>query len=204
MINRTRGRHGKSVTPGRTPALHHAMTETAIIARAQRGDDAAFESLVRRYYVRCWRYARGMLNDPSDADDVAQNVFYRVHRALPNFVDDGRFVSWLFQIVVNECRMANRSRGRRLRRVTSRDHAALAMHADPRTHDIHSMIDLGVAVARLEPRQREVLLLRFGENLELSEIAAVIGIGESAAKMRLKRACDALRAILVPERSNAG
>lgn len=195
------GRHNSDGCPAPVtkfgfPALHREMSDAAIIARARQGDDAAFEQLMTFYYPACLRFVRGVLDDPSEADDVLQNAFFRVYRALPRFVDDGRFKPWLFQIIVNECRMANRSLWRRVRRLVSHNDEGLAVQVSAPSRDLDASLDIGAAVAKLGPKQREILLLRFGEDMDYADIARVAGIGESAAKMRVNRACAALKELL--------
>src|SRR3954469_9055171 len=80
--------------------------QRALIKRGREGDDIAFGELVERYknlvYGMVWR----MIPDPSRTDDLAQDVFLRVHRGLPYFRGDARLSTWIFRIVSNVCSQA--------------------------------------------------------------------------------------------------
>jgi RNA polymerase sigma-70 factor (ECF subfamily) len=176
------------------------METASLVGRAQNGDDDAFRELVLAHYDGCWRYARRALAEPSDAEDVVQEAFVRAHRALVRYVDRGHFRAWLFQILVNECRMANRSAIRRRRRFPALadgqdvpDVAAPVPEPEP---ELHGALALAHALAGLEPEQREAIVLKYGEGLEYKEIARITGASESALKMRVKRGIDTLRRIL--------
>src|SRR5689334_23938273 len=77
------------------------------ITRAKLGDIDAFTLIVETYYPRSLRFARAMLHDTDEAEDVVQETFVRLYRALPRYEERQRFESWLFQILGNCCRTAN-------------------------------------------------------------------------------------------------
>lgn len=169
------------------------MDDSGLAARAVAGDDVAFGELVDRHYRACWRYARRVLSTPDDAEDVIQETFFRAHRALARYQERSQFRSWLFQILVNECRMSNRGSGRRDRRIVLDE--KVVMRAVSATSVQESSDDgLWSAMATLDEKSREAVLLKHGEGMEYSEMARVTGASESALKMRVKRGCDALRA----------
>src|SRR5918911_676476 len=99
----------------RSPAPGSARQpiDPSLVNRAKLGDIQAFEAIVQRYFARCMRFALGMLRDSSDADDVVQETFVRLYRALPRYEDRQRFDSWLFRILGNCCRTANLMHQRR-------------------------------------------------------------------------------------------
>jgi len=167
-----------------------------IVARVLGGDVEAFAALVAHHRDRLVRYATHMLGDGDEAEDVVQEAFVRAYRGLPRCADPGRFDAWLFRIVVNRCRTAGARRTRRTRTVVV-DHAAVARAADPEPAPPEGWFDeVDAALRRLEPLQREAFLLRHVEGMNYAEMALVTGAGESALKMRVKRACDRLRLLL--------
>src|SRR5690348_2558851 len=89
------------------------FVDSTLIGRAKLGDIEAFETIVTRYYARCLRFAHGMLRNAADADDVVQETFVRLYRALPRYEERQRFDSWLFRILGNCCRTANLLQQRR-------------------------------------------------------------------------------------------
>jgi RNA polymerase sigma-70 factor (ECF subfamily) len=172
------------------------MTDEALVARAVGGDVDAYAALVVRYYSSCARVARRMLRNDADAEDVVQDTFLRAFRAIGRF--DGRrvFRVWLFTILVNQCRTTATSRRRRDRRFTD-DEEAFNGAADERPAGGHGVTAaVAAAVDTLEPLLREAFVLKYVEGLEYTEMAAITGAGVSALKMRVKRACDALRPML--------
>lgn len=169
------------------------MTDEALVARAVEGDVDAYAALAERYYGSCARIARRMLRNDADAEDVVQETLLRAFRAIGRFERGREFRVWLFTILVNQCRTAATSRKRRELRFSD-DEAALASAADERPIAIvDEKSAVAVAVDSLEPLLREAFVLKYVEGLEYAEMATITGAGISALKMRVKRACDALR-----------
>src|SRR5205823_5537327 len=93
------------------------MDEAELIRAAQRGDEAAFEQLVRAYDQSVLRLALNLLRSPDDASDVYQEAFLRVYRNLHTFRFDCSFHTWLYRIVTNLC--LDHLRKRKVRREES-------------------------------------------------------------------------------------
>ncbi|MBM4192835.1 MAG: RNA polymerase sigma factor [Gemmatimonadetes bacterium] len=159
--------------------------------RAKRGDDQAFIQLVEHYYPRCLRFARNMLGSEQDAEEAVQDTFVRVHDSFPRFREDARFDPWLFQILANRCRTLM-ARNRRHRSVIEYGEIPLTASAE---HEIGAdwAEEVRVVLDTLPVEQREAFLLRHVEDLSYEDISAMTGAGLSALRMRVKRACDALR-----------
>ncbi|MGH7518093.1 MAG: RNA polymerase sigma factor [Gemmatimonadales bacterium] len=167
-----------------------------IVRQVLAGEVDAFATLIARYRDRMMRYATHMLGDSDEAEDVLQDAFVRAYRALPRCAEPDRFNAWLFRIVVNRCRTAGARRMRRARTVVT-DEAAMARAAARSATPAAEWLDeVDRAVQRLEPDQREAFLLRHVDGMGYAEMTAVTGVGESALKMRVKRACDRLRVLL--------
>jgi RNA polymerase sigma-70 factor, ECF subfamily len=157
---------------------------------------------VEAYYPRSVRFARAMLHDMDEAEDVVQETFVRLYRALPRYEERQRFESWLFQILGNCCRTANTASQRRTSHVASDDEALARLPAaETASASIDREWDDSVrqALAELPEHNREIFLLHYVEGFSYEEIETMTGVGQSALKMRVKRACDALRARLAPE-----
>jgi RNA polymerase sigma-70 factor, ECF subfamily len=169
------------------------MTDEDLVARAVEGDVDAYAALVERYYGSCARIARRMLRHEADAQDVVQNVFFRAFRALDRFDRNRVFRVWLFTILVNQCRTTATSRRRRERRFSD-DELSLQNAVDERpSAAIDESHLVATAVDALDPLLREAFVLKYVEELEYTEMAAITGASISALKMRVKRACEALR-----------
>jgi RNA polymerase sigma-70 factor, ECF subfamily len=174
-----------------------ATTETRslLVHAARSGDVRAFAELVDTYYARCLRFALHMLSSRDDAEEAVQDTFVRVYRALPTYEEREAFEPWLFRILANRCRTA----GGRARR-----HADFLEYGEvPDRPTTHSEDDafawreaIQGALAALPTEQREAFLMRHVEDLSYEDMATATGARVSALKMRVKRACDALRGLL--------
>lgn len=164
-----------------------------VLHAARSGDVRAFASLVEGYYARCLRFALHMLANRADAEEAVQDTFVRVYRALPDYREQDAFEPWLFRILANRCRSAG-ARHRRHAQVIEygevperpsgrRDESAGAAERE----------EIDLALRALPMEQREAFLMRHVEDLSYEEMAIATGAGISALKMRVKRACDALR-----------
>jgi RNA polymerase sigma-70 factor (ECF subfamily) len=169
------------------------MTDAALITRVLGGDVEAFAGLVERYYEDCTRYARRMLGNRQDAEDALQEAFLHAYRALPRYRERDQFRAWLFRILVNQCRSTARQRTRRGRRFVHDDASIERASVEPETRRADLRDALQVSLDGLDPLLREALLLKHGEGLEYVEMASLTGSSVPALKMRVKRACDALR-----------
>ncbi|MEJ2559537.1 MAG: sigma-70 family RNA polymerase sigma factor [Anaerolineae bacterium] len=79
------------------------QTDAELVARAQEGDEAAFEQLVRRHQRYVFNLAYRVLDDYAEAEEVAQEAFVRVWRGLPGFRGQAQFTTWLYRIIHNLC-----------------------------------------------------------------------------------------------------
>ncbi|MES2180429.1 MAG: RNA polymerase sigma factor [Gemmatimonadota bacterium] len=168
---------------------------SVLVHAARSGDVRAFAALVDAYYARCLRFALHMLSSRDDAEEAVQDTFVRVYRALPKYEEREAFEPWLFRILANRCRSAG---ARERRRAEFIEYGDVPEHPAPTGHDsaIAWREEIGIALATLPNEQREAFLLRHVEDLSYEDMATATGAGISALKMRVKRACDALRARL--------
>jgi RNA polymerase sigma-70 factor (ECF subfamily) len=182
----------KPDTPPDAPAPGSAAERSLLVRAAQQGDVRAFAALVDAYYARCLRFALHMLANRGDAEEAVQDTFVRVYRALPNYEERESFEPWLFRILANRCRSAG---ARERRRSEFVEFGEVPERATDRRHDeaIAWREEIARALADLPEEQREAFLMRHVEDLTYDDMAIATGAGISALKMRVKRACDALR-----------
>ena len=174
-----------------------ALTDAEAVAAVLAGDVDAYTVLVDRYRDAYARFAIRMLGDREDADDALQSAFVRGFRNLAKCQDPSRFGAWLYQIAVNECRTLATRRGRReLRLVRGEAGLERALAEDRATDDAPLRDEIQRALDRLDDDQREAFVLKHVEELSYEEMAELTGLGVSALKMRVKRACERLRALL--------
>ena len=172
------------------------MNDAEIVARVLEGDVDAYALLVTRYRPRLSRYALRMLGNREDAQEALQDAFVRAYRALGRCDDPDRFGAWLFRILVNRCRTAGARRTRRWRTVIEDEGALLEASVPAVAERAVWREEIDRALDRLDPDQREAFLLKHVEDLSYEEMSGITGAGVSALKMRVKRACDRLRALL--------
>ncbi len=172
--------------------------DAQIVRRVRAGDVNAFALLVDRYHARVLRVATHLLGDCDDAEDVAQETFVRAYRHLGSYRERDRFAAWLMRIAVNQCR-TQRTQARRWLGV---DTLALSESETPSTHEpdhveqAEQQLLLARALSQLAAAQREAIVLRYSDEMSYDEMAAITGVGVSALKMRVQRACAHLRALL--------
>ncbi|MEO7456580.1 MAG: sigma-70 family RNA polymerase sigma factor [Gemmatimonadaceae bacterium] len=175
------------------------MNDSALVSLARAGDQDAFRQLVDEHFRSCLRYARRVLTDPEGAEDVLQETFFRAYQALPRYREEAQFHAWLFQILVNQCRMANRGNRRWTQRFI-RDERAIDHAAESAATEESKGDALYAALAALDERSREAMLLKHGEGMGYKDMARLTGESESALKMRVKRARDVMRRLIAPTR----
>jgi RNA polymerase sigma-70 factor (ECF subfamily) len=185
------------------------LDEAGLIRAAQKGDQDAFERLVRAYDQSVLRVATNLLRSPEEARDVYQEAFLKVFRNLHTFRFDCSFHTWLYRIVTNIC--LDRLRRRKVRKEESTfletseglvDRAAQLQeegaHGNPErqmwNRELAGKID--GALSALTPRERTVFELRHYEGLRLRAIGDIIGTTEEAAKNCLFRATQKMRSSL--------
>ncbi len=185
------------------------IDEAALIRAAQKGDQQAFETLVRAYDRGVLRLAMNLLRSPEDAYDVYQEAFLRVFKNLHSFRFDCSFHTWLYRIVTNLC--LDQLRKRKIRREEStvfeteegtRDRMETFAEGrelgDPerslRNRQLGARIESGLG--ELTAKERMVFELRHYQGLRLRAIGEVLGTTEEAAKTCLFRATQKMRQAL--------
>lgn len=162
------------------------LDERSLVGRAADGDLAAFEELFRRHSEAVYRLAVRLLSDRSDAEDAVQEVFVQAWKSLPGFRGESRFTTWLYRITVNRCR-----RVLRYRPVAAELSDLVADRRPGPAETTMWRAELAAAaraLERLEPRQREVLVLRELAGCSYQQIAAICGLSHAAVRTRLHRA----------------
>ncbi len=184
--------------------------ELGLVARCCAGDTGAFAGLVARHESMVFNLAARLLGNREEARDVSQEVFLQVYRQLPRFQGRSSLKTWIYRIVVNQCR--NRQRFWRRRRMdrsctledlSPRDQLRLVSRSeseeDPfeRVRRREQEDRLRKALLGVSYEHRVVLLLRELEGLSCEEIATALSVPIGTVKSRLARAREALRQRLV-------
>jgi RNA polymerase sigma factor (sigma-70 family) len=176
-----------------------SLEEEELVARARRGDTAAFGELVRSHQTVAHRIALVIAGSTAEAEEAAQDALVKAWRALPRFREGAPFRPWLLAIVANEARTRRRAAGRRegwtLRAAAEAEVARDPTAGDPATAVLvrERATELHAALARLDERDRTVLALRYLLDLSERETAAVLDCRPGTVKSRASRALERLR-----------
>jgi RNA polymerase sigma-70 factor (ECF subfamily) len=173
-----------------------------LIARARRGDTAAFTELARSCRSLIYRWSVVAIGDPDDAEDITQEVLVRLHRSLTGYRPGSRFTSWLYRITRNAATDRLRSRRRQYRLLEDGRlmHTATTGEspADRVMHDETERI-LRSFLEALPGRQRQALDLVDIQGHSPAEAAAMLGLDAGTVRTHLHRARRALRSRLLDE-----
>jgi RNA polymerase sigma-70 factor, ECF subfamily len=177
-----------------------------VITRMRKGDPDALTAVISRYQHRLYRYLLRLVREPSAADDLFQQTWLRVMEKIGRYDARRNFESWLFSVAHNLAIDAWRGkRGESLDDAgdagdSGEPAAARLQSGDPdaleRLLDFERGAVLAACIQELPAIHREVLTLRFEEDMKLEEIAEVAGIPLSTVKSRLRRALEGLRAAM--------
>jgi len=164
------------------------------VRRAQAGDDRAFSELVQRHQDRLYRHLARMLGSCEDALELTQEAFVRAWQALPQWQPEAQFRTWLFRIA-NNAAVDSLRRRQLVEFVPIEDEIDVpGATADParQAQAAQEVRLLEVALKKLAPEHREVLLLREVEQMSYEQIGEVLALTEGTVKSRLARARSAL------------
>ncbi|HET6496339.1 MAG TPA: RNA polymerase sigma factor [Thermoleophilia bacterium] len=173
-------------------------SDAELMQRTADGDEPAFRELVDRWRNRIARFLHFCTSNAHDAEELAQDVFVRVHGAAARYTPTAKFSTWLFTIARNLCRNWRRSRWRHDVQPVPLDEVAetlAAMDASPaaalgKAEQQHL---IARAISELPERQRAALTLRAYGAMSYDEIAAVLGTSRSAVETLLFRARETMR-----------
>lgn len=185
--------------------------EAQFVARLVARDESAFNELVVTYQRRVFALVFRMLGRRDEAEDLAQEVFVQVFKAIDQFRGDSKLSTWIYRIAVNLCK--NRTKYLSRRHANDQDDVdamadrlpfsaakGVSVGGISRPDELVEGMQLEVvvkrAIAQIEPEFREVLILRDVEDMSYEEIAEVTGLADGTVKSRIHRARAQLRAIV--------
>jgi RNA polymerase sigma-70 factor (ECF subfamily) len=172
-------------------------TEAELVERAKRGDEDAYEELVRAHEGIAFRIAYLLAGSAAEAEDAAQDGFVKAYRALGRFRSGSPFRPWLLQIVANEARNRRRSAGRRAALALRAGEKGSSGGAAPSPEGIllagEERQRLLAAVNELREEERLVIACRYFLELSEEEASAALGVPVGTVKSRTSRALEHLR-----------
>jgi RNA polymerase sigma-70 factor (ECF subfamily) len=179
-----------------------------LVARVQRGDKSAFDFLVIKYQHKIIQLVNGYIKDPSEAQDVAQEVFLKAYRALGSFRGDAAFYTWLYRIAINTAKnyLLSRSRRSSSSEVDIQDAEAIENAPQlqgmetPERHLLNEEIidTIKTAIDNLPEEMRIAIMLREFEGMSYEEIAVAMDCPVGTVRSRIFRAREAIDSKLNP------
>lgn len=182
--------------------------EKAIVERLQARDERAFNELVRQFERRVFGLVFRMLGSREEAEDLAQEVFVQVFKAIDQFRGESKLSTWIYRIAINLCKNRNKYLQRRHAHQQDDiealgDRAPMSSAKGTTAGSIARPDDMLVglqverivqdAIQQLEEDFREVLILRDVEDMSYEEIGEITGLPSGTVKSRIHRARERLR-----------
>lgn len=178
-------------------------SDDELMLLAAGGRRQAFEALVRRHQAKALRIAGKLLGQSSLAQDVVQNAFVELYRVLPDYRAQGKFTSYLYRVLLNQCRMAGRAR-RSVERTETELQRTLLHEAAPLSADEllawERQRALDACLRQLSSTLSAVLVLRYAADLSHEEIAETLELPLGTVKSRLAQGLKKMREMLGDER----
>jgi RNA polymerase sigma-70 factor (ECF subfamily) len=175
------------------------VNERELVERCRRGDEGAFQELVDEYKNLVYALIARTVQDRTRAEDLAQDVFLRIHRGLPYFRGEARLSTWIYRIVANVC-VQDRAHDRAPGSVVSLDDANARVRTPSATDrqfgDLELKDRLEKAIAQLPAQQRLLVAAHYLNGVQYEELAEALRLPLGTVKTQLYRAKQQLRRLL--------
>lgn len=185
-----------------TPRPLNARTDEELMAVYAQGTsavaEAAFDELFRRYASKLGAVMARGLRRPEDARDLVQQTFMQLHRHRADFEPGRSFRPWVYTIALNLKRQYLRTKGRRPENEFD-ERTDGPLSSPPPSHGFEQRQLLQLGLSRLSAEAAELVVMHWFGDVPMAEIALILGISESAAKVRAHRAYHAMRVVLDQE-----
>ena len=179
--------------------------DTQLMLRAQKNDDASFGVLVERHRTTLVQHLSRLVQNPAVAEELAQDVFLRIHRSREKWEPSAKFSTWLFRISTNvaynhfrdeKYHNRNLSLDREIPNSRKREFSDGRKGVENSLVEDVRVTEIRAAIAALPFKQRAAVLMHKYEDMDYAQIAGVLGCTPSAVKALMFRAYEALRAEL--------
>ncbi|MBV7270486.1 RNA polymerase sigma factor [Winogradskyella luteola] len=179
-----------------TDAVHTLTDEALVEAIVKTNDTLLFEVLYDRYATMVYNKCYGFANSVDEAKDLTQDVFLRVFVKLASFKGKSKFSTWLYAFTYNHCvNYVTRNTAKKIeKKAISSDSIENIREDIDSTRELETMRaeKLKKVMELISPEDKMILLLKYQDSLSIKELSEALDIGESAVKMRLKRAKEKL------------
>lgn len=173
------------------------VSDTELIGLAREGDRRAFGELVERHYDFIYRVAWRWCGNRTDAEDIAQEVCARLGKAIGSFKGGGAFTTWLYAMTLNAARDMRRKTARETMKTEAFGvHALIAGEVTPEPDNQAEL--LWAAVRQLPDKQRDAVLLVYGEGLSHAAAADAMACAEATVSWHIHEAKKRLKVLMRP------
>jgi RNA polymerase sigma-70 factor, ECF subfamily len=172
--------------------------ERELVERCRSGDERAFQELVDRHKDLVFALIARTVQDRSRAEDLAQDVFLRIHRGLPYFRGEARLSTWIYRIVANVC-LQDHGRVPRTSTIDDERAAQAVSVVDRQFTDLEVRDRLEKAIARLPANYRLLIAAHYLRGVQYEELAEALQLPLGTVKTQLYRAKQQLRRLLETE-----
>ena len=202
------GAYSLNLTSSLTPEQEAALEDHRLISGLQAGEESAYERLIERFQAPVYNLAWRLLSDPSDANDVVQEVFLKIFRNIGHFRGESTLRTWVYRIAVNESHNRRRWLFRHRRGETGiedtfddndlREKPLMDSGETPFdfTMNREAQILLEEGLAAINPVFRAALVLHEIEDMSYDDIADILEVSLGTVKSRIMRGREALRRYL--------
>jgi len=172
--------------------------EDLVKAIVLKNDTLLFEILYDRYDKLVYNKCRGFSKRDDEAEDLTQDIFLKLFVKLKTFKGKSKFSTWLYSFTYNHCvNYVNRSTAKKIEKQSVDTDNIKDEHYGSQEQDDADIQNLKVeklkeALEKISPEEKMILLLKYQDSLSIKDLCGVLDIGESAVKMRLKRAKEKL------------
>lgn len=172
--------------------------EDLVKAIVLKNDTLLFEILYDRYDKLVYNKCRGFSKHDDEAEDLTQDIFLKLFVKLKTFKGKSKFSTWLYSFTYNHCvNYVNRSTAKKIEKQSVDTDNLKDEHYGSQEQDDADIQNLKVeklkeALEKISPEEKMILLLKYQDSLSIKDLCGVLDIGESAVKMRLKRAKEKL------------
>jgi RNA polymerase sigma-70 factor (ECF subfamily) len=174
-------------------------SDLELAQRSAEGDSEAFEQIYRRHFRRVYALCLRMLGDPTQAEDLTQDVFVNLFNKIGSFRGESAFTTWLHRMTVNQVLMYFRKASTRSEHTTDEGETPIQIvrgTENPNAMPVVDRIALERAIAQLPPGYRTVFVLHDVEGYDHDEIARMLEVSEGTSKSQLHKARLKLRTLI--------
>lgn len=170
-------------------------SDEELMRRFRDGDEAAFDTLYARHSGPVFGFLQRLTRDQATAEDLVQVTFTSVVRSRDRFLDHMKLTPWLFTIAANAARGVHRQRTVRAR-VHEEQQVGAEVSVAPPEFDPGLRREVDAAMDKLPPAQREAVVLHKVQGLSFDEVAQILGVSATAARIKAHRGYEKLRELL--------